>query len=267
MSIDSWAQDRERLERDLRGEPYSSLLQNLKRQNSPLGQFNFWDDVIAFMRATAAKDPRTDEVLRPIFAAYHDDRDPEWRTVLLALFWRALERIRIFKSHWDADADALWANTTWAFLETIDRIDLQTRPDRLGQKIVNDTIHRLHDGYRREWDWENSIVDPSDRENEDDDEGKAGNRLETLMGGREAVEFGDVELRHDQEVEIKCLRAYVSRGLISEPDFFLIVGTRIYGASLSDYVEDQGLDYESAKKRRQRAEATIRRLERKQKNL
>jgi hypothetical protein len=267
VSSTSWEQDRKRLERELRSEPYPSLLQNLKRQNPSFREFDSWDEIIVIMRATSVKDPRTDEILKPIFGAYRDGRDPGWRTILLALFWRELERIHGFKSHWDADPEALWANTTWAFLETIDRINLQTRPDRLGQKIFNDTIHRLHDGYRREWDWENSIVDPSDWENEDDDEGKAGNRLETLMGGREAVEFGDVELRHDQEVEIKCLRAYVSRGLISEPDFFLIVGTRIYGASLSDYVEDQGLDYESAKKRRQRAEATIRRLERKQKNL
>jgi len=267
MSIDSWEQDRERLERELRSEPYPSLLQNLKRQNPSFREFDCWGEVIVIMRATSVKDPRTDEILKPIIGAYHDDRGPEWRTVLLALFWRALERIRIFKSHLDADPEALWTNTTWAFLETIDRIDLQTRPDRLGQKIFNDTIHRLHDGYRREWDWENSIVDPSDRENEDDDEGKGGNRLETLMGGQEAVEFGDVELRHDQEAEITRLRGYVSKGLLSEPDFFLIVGTRIYGASLSEYVEDQMLDYETAKKRRQRAEAMIRRLERKQKNL
>ena len=264
-----WVQDRERLERDLRSEPYPSLLHDLKRQNPSFKHFHSWDDVIVIMRAASVKDPRTDEILKPIFGAYGDDGDPRWRTVLLALFWRKLERIHGFKSHWDADPEALWTNTTWAFLETIDRIDLQTRPERLGQKILNDTIVRLRSQYRREWDWQNSIVDPSDSEDEDKDEDgdEPPVRLETLMGGRRAIEFDQVELQHDQEAEIRRLRRYVSQRLISESEFFLIVGTLIYGSSLVEYAENSGISYETVKKRSQRAMARIDRLREASKNF
>ncbi len=39
--------------------------------------------------------------------------------------------------------------------------------------------------------------------------------------------------------------------------FDLLVGTRVYDSPLADYARKAGLDYELAKKRRQRAEARI----------
>jgi hypothetical protein len=252
-------EERRSLERELTGGDYRVLLQRLETNNASYGRFESWAEVIAFMRAIPANDPRTDEVLKAIFCAYRDDRDPRWRTILLTIFWPELECIHHFKRRWDPDLEALWTNTTWAFLQTIDGIDVRSRPERLGQKIFNDTLHRLHDAYRQEWNWVNRIVVPKTEEGEGQD------GLESLMGGQEAVEFAEVDLQQNQEVEIRRLRRFVSRGLISEAGFLVIVGTRIYGNSLSEFAGDHGLDYETAKKRRQRVEAKIRRLGRKQK--
>ena len=67
-----------------------------------------------------------------------------------------------------------------------------------------------------------------------------------------------IALREVQEAEIKKLRGHLKQGLISEADFYLLVGTRLYGESLADCARKAGLGYQAAKQRRQRAEAAIR---------
>ena len=64
-----------------------------------------------------------------------------------------------------------------------------------------------------------------------------------------------------QGIEIKRLRAHMDAGRITEADFLLLVGTRVYGRSVANYARETGLGYQVAKKRRQRAEATIGRFE------
>ena len=56
------------------------------------------------------------------------------------------------KRLWDRDdPDELWQRIFWAFHQSVCRIDLARRRDRLVQRIYNATIHRLHDDYRRDW--------------------------------------------------------------------------------------------------------------------
>jgi len=62
-------------------------------------------------------------------------------------------------------------------------------------------------------------------------------------------------------MEIKRLKEHMQAGRITEADFFLLVGTRVYGRSIAHYARAVGLNYQVAKKRRQRAEAAIRRFE------
>ena len=63
-----------------------------------------------------------------------------------------------------------------------------------------------------------------------------------------------------RSIEIQRLREHMEAGRISEADFLLLVGTRVYGKSVADYARETGLDYQVAKKRRQRAEAVISRF-------
>ena len=46
-------------------------------------------------------------------------------------------------------------------------------------------------------------------------------------------------------------------GRITEADFLLLVGTRLYRQSIAEYARSVGVNTEAAKKRRQRAEAAI----------
>ena len=241
--------DLERLVRELQGAAYQVLLGRLQSAYLFLLRFQTWADVIAFMRSGTSADPRKDEVLRPILVAHGEDQDQRWRVVLLVVFWPALRSIHRQKRRWDADPDERWQNITWTFLQVLCRIDVKRRPDRLVQKVFNDTVHHLYDEYRRTWSRTNREFTAEPEE------------LEELAGGVAGIDFAGIELREAQEIEIERLREHLVAGRISEPDFLLLVGTRIYGQSVADYAREAGLAYQVAKKRRQRAEAAIRRVE------
>lgn len=197
------------------------------------------------MRSGTSRDPRKDEILRPIFEAHTEDQDSRWRAILLAIFWPGLESIHFQKRGWDADPHERWQNITWTFLQVVCRVDVTRRPDRLVQKVFNDTVHRLYDEYRRTWSRTNREVASELEE------------IDALAGGVEGVDLAGIELRQAQELEIRCLREHLEAGRIREADFLLLVGTRVYGRSIADYAREAGLDYQVAKKRRQRAEAAL----------
>ncbi|GAB4137507.1 MAG: hypothetical protein Fur0037_02670 [Planctomycetota bacterium] len=241
--------DLERLEQELQGSAYQALLRKLQRKYLFFRRFSTWADVIAFMRNGTSTDPRKDEVLRPIFEAHGEDEDPRWRAVLLAIFWPGLESIHFQKRGWDPDPEERWQNITWTFLQVLCRVDVKRRPERLVQKVFNDTVHHLHDEYRRAWNRTNREFTAEPEE------------IDALAGGVEGIDFAGIELREKQEIEINRLREHLEAGRITEADFLLLIGTRVYGKSVADYAREAGLDYQVAKKRRQRAEAVIRRFE------
>ncbi len=211
-----------------------------------LRQFATWLDVVAYMRVGSLREAEKDEVLRPIFAAHNADRDARWRTILLVIFWPALVALHRQKRRWDPDPEELWQILTWVFHEVLCRIDPTRRPDRLTQKVVNDTAHHLHDEYKRRWERgrHEAAQDCAD--------------LEALAGGADGFDLEAFAHREASEAAIRLLKRSVVDRSLSRADFFLIVGTRLYEWSLEDCAAVMGLDYEAAKKRRQRAEAALR---------
>ena len=254
MASVSWDRDRERIEQELEGTEYQLLLQRLQKDTPLLGTFRSWADALAFMRVGTSSDPLKDDILRPIFQAHAEDGNHRWRTILLTVFWPGLRSIHFRKRHWDPDADERWQNIAWAFLQVICRVDVGRRPDRLVQKVFNDTVHHLYDEYRRTWYHVS-------RERAVDSKAIA-----ELAGGTEGIDLTGIELRDAQEFETRRLREHVAMGRISEADFLLLVGTRVYGQSVAEYASEAGLDYQVAKKRRQRAKAAIERFERRNGN-
>ncbi len=254
--------DLERLERELQGSAYLTLLRRLQSSYLFLRQFRTWPDAIAFMRSGNSTDPRKDEVLRPILAAHAEDQDPRWRTVLLTIFRPGLLSVHRKRRHWDEEEpDELLQRIMWAFLQTVCRVDVRRRPDRLVQKIINDTYHRLYDEYRRDWARARREVQPVPEDPEHPD---SPGTLDELIADLKGIDFDGIELREVQELETKRLREHLAAGRISQPDFLLLVGTRIYGQTVADFAREAGLAYQVAKKRRQRAEAAIRRFEAKE---
>lgn len=201
------------------------------------------------MRDGISKDPLKDEVLRPIFEAHADDKDPLWRTILLVIFWPGLESIHWKKRFWDLDPDERWQNIVWTFLQVVCRVDIKQRPNRLAQKVFNDTVHRFYEECQRSWAPTNGEIFAEPEE------------IEFLAAGPEYSPVAAFELREAQELEIRRLREHVEAGRITEADYLLLVGTRVYGKPVADYAREKGLAYQAVKKRRQRVEAAIRGFE------
>lgn len=237
------------LEQELRGEGYYALLLRLRHDESFFQKFEAWEEVLTYMRAGTSRDPGKDEILRPILRAHRDDQDHRWRTILLAIFWPALLFIHRQKRRWDGDIDERWQNVTWTFLEVLCRVDVDRRPDRLTQKLFNDTVHRMYGEYRRKWS-----LAARELALEADD-------LDALSGGIDDIDYAGIELRIAQASEIRRLREHLDAGRISEPDFLLLVGTRVYGKSAAEYARETGMDCALARQRRFRAESAIRRYE------
>jgi len=250
MASVSRERDRAQLDQELRTVEHQHLLGILQQSERFFQQFLTWADVIGFMRTGTSTDPRKDDILRPIFEAHSTDQDPRWRAILLAIFWPGLESIHFQKRGWDPDSRERWQNIVWAFLQVVCRVDIRQRPDRLVQKVFNDTIHRLHDECQRAWT-------RASRERVKDPQA-----INALAGGVAGIDFTGIALREAQEIALRRLQEHLQAGRISEADFFLLVGTRVYGQSVADYAREAGLDYQVAKKRRQRAEAAIGRFER-----
>lgn len=244
MSSVSRDAERRQLEREILQDDHQVLLERLRKQNPLMRGFTDWGDVVAFMRQGTSRDPSKDAVLLPIIKAHAADHDPRWRRILMVIFWPGLESIWRRKRYWDSDPDALWTNVTWAFLQTVCRLDPSRRSSRLVQKIINDVFHGLHDEYRGEWD-------RTAREVATDPEDLAGRDVEDQ---REAVA---AELWVEQESRIAILKVHHAAGRISDADFLLLVGTQVYGRSLAECARESGLKYEAAKKRHQRAMRAI----------
>jgi len=245
--------DRSRLEHELQSAEYEELLRRLRENHPFYGGFSRWSEVLSFMHAGRPTEAEQDRVLRPILLAHAEDRDARWRTVLLAVFWPGLESIFWQKRHWDRDPDGRWQNVTWAFLQAVCRLDPTRRPSRLAAKVINDTASGLYRNYRSEWRYAGM-----ERPTEDEE-------LTTLAGGAEAIGIAAFELWDSVQARAARLRERVERGRISEEDYLMLVATRIYGETLADWCRDHAVDYELARKRRQRAEAKLRKMEEKSK--
>lgn len=249
MATLSRDRDRERLEQELRTEEYVELLRTLQRRDSFFHTFTTWADVLVFMREGGMRDLRKDEVLRPILRFHSESEDPRLRGVLLAIFWPGLESIQVRKRFWDDDAEERWQNIAWTFFSVVFRVDVTKRPERLAQKIYNDTIHHLHDEYRRHWDAANREIATDLK------------AIVDLAGTVEGIDVEVLELRDAHARKIDRLREHFRAGRITESDFLLVAGTRLYGQSIAGYARGARLGYQVAKKRRQRAEAAIHRYE------
>lgn len=204
------------------------------------------------MRSGSSQDSRKDLILRPILEAHTQCPDPCWATILLVIFWPGLRSIQWRLISWDSDPNALWTNILGEFTQVVYNLDPRFRPNRLVQKIYNDTICRIRCSYRAERKrWEN--VDSMDSDDFD----------ESTLLNRKPPEH--------EALKEKCemaqrLETYRRRGVISDPECDLFIGTIVYGELLEDFANRMGLGYEAAKKRRQRVVKKIREREKKVKS-
>jgi hypothetical protein len=181
-----------------------------------------------------------DDALLRILEAHGSSESSRWRTILLLIFWTNLEALASAKRFWDPDPDELWSNLRSIFLQVLCRYEPARRPHNIAQKINLDTFHHLYQHYKREWPWTRSL-------RLDDD------KSETPQIAGAARGIDDVEASLDRQWRLRHLRSLRNRGVLTETNYLLLVGTEVYGRTLSDMAAQLGLAYEAAKKRRLRA--------------
>jgi hypothetical protein len=237
-----------RLRTEIESDNYHQLLRRLQWDHRFLRRFQSWQDVVAFMRAGSSEDPRKDDVLRPMFEAHQRDQDQRWRTLLLVIFWPGLGSILRRRRHWDANPEELWQTIVWVFLQVVCRIRVDQRPHRITQKLINETYRCVYRDYKRRWSL-------GDRETSTDEE-----TLSAIPDSKQGVDLAGIERREIREMATRRLREWLAEGTLTQTDFLLLIGTRVYGAPLKRVARHLGLGYEAAKKRRQRSEAVLRKL-------
>jgi len=243
--------DRALLDQELCGGEYRELLARIQAESGFLVRFGTWGELVAFMRNAPAGDLAKDDVLRPILEAHFASEDHRWQTVLLAIFWPALESIHWCRRKWDRDSDQRWQNVLWAFVRGVSALDVNQRKERLFEKLYAETARQLYRQYDRLWEWKDQeiLVDPQDLAESDQ--------------AAEDLGLTALERHEEYELALKRIHEHFVEGHIKEQDFVLLMGTRVYGKSLVDYCRETGMSHAAARKRRSRAEAIIRDHEKK----
>ena len=241
----TWNRDRIALEREVCRPLYTPMLAELQHRASEVAQLSSWPAVAAFAQELGVRGPDADVILRPLVEMHRAAADNRASTVLLLICMPELAGIHRAHRRWMPGTRRRWQLVCECFVRSLARLDPALRPQRLGQKLLNDTARGFYDECAREWarSARFETVDPDD--------------LAAFVGAEDPA-FEDFEQRHMRDRAARRVRSATAAGAICRRDSLLVLGTRIYGFGLRGAAELLGIGYEAAKKRRQRAEARLR---------
>lgn len=255
---------RQGLERDLSSDEMRKIFDQLEERHPVLKRFVSPVELVKAMHERKIESYRErDGITAALIGEYQENPDLQiLRSFLSLLFWPAIDHIFNSKKGQVQNKQELWSEVYWAFLNTILRYPLFSRPKKIAMNVKLDTLSKVCRWQKDESKYRKAIAlfasgtEPGElagevRPREIQDPGKASDEWTEKEIGRAQI----------------FLQRFVDEGVITEADYYLILGTRVYGAQLKQYALDHGLSPEAAKKRRQRAEKAIREyLEAQEKN-
>lgn len=236
---------RKALEKEIGSEVYRKSFQQVKATCRDLEAFDDWREVIIFAKSRRVEEAAKDALLDELLLRTSCSRSPNISAVLILMFWNRLYGLVLRCKSWDHDGEELWHNLLLQFLQSIETFGGGRQVEHVMRWICNRTRYRLHEMYQKRWAVEaQEDCYPS-------------LKLERLAGSALDPAFAKIENRDEFETAVRSFHRHVEEGRLSETDFLILVATRFYGLPLKDYARDTGLDYEMAKKRKQRAEARL----------
>lgn len=149
------------------------------------------------------------------------------------------------------ESEDTWNELICCFLETCKKEAVKGRNSELRKIITSRSQRRLYEIALRHWNTGKLIieVDPLVLSNHIDP--KSDPVLQDFRQDQRE-QFQDAEMLY---------RRHLESGLITDIDYHILVGTRLLNRSLPEQGVLLGLNPEAAKKRRQRAEAAIEKIE------
>lgn len=148
--------------------------------------------------------------------------------------------------NWDPDPDELWQNIVTLFFEAIHQYGCSNQTLSLFKKIYNTINFRISLLYRKRWRRmrkEIAVEPPA---------------LAGFAGAGDCGELDTIETVDCIESAQNTLATHSAAGRITTQQAAILLYTRVIGARLIDYCRHTHLNYELAKKWRQRAEAALR---------
>jgi len=233
--------DLDRLQRELDGDGYLGLLEDLKEWDRFFEQFSTWREVVSYMWTSVSRDAGKERILRAILDVHALDRRPHWRTILLVFFWPGMRALQRKKQQWTDDPDEFWQDIVSSLLEVVSALYPRTTRMHPVSAIYWGTFHALYRKYAAQWERDR-------RELQVDSEFIQARILGTRYG------------RSPQEDLASKLDWHRKSGRINEVEFLLLVGSLVHGRPLKDCAGEIGLTYEAAKKRRQRGLGKLKEL-------
>jgi DNA-directed RNA polymerase specialized sigma24 family protein len=226
------------------GQPaHIRLLGELAASTPALAAYRDWLEVGSYLNARTTLAADAEVLLLPVLWASRLESGRAAQDVLIYLLWAIPCRLDVHCRSWDDDDESRWCNVQWAFFEALRKINVEKQAGQLAARVYGDARSRLYKLCWREWRHRRHHL-PSD--------------LEDLPEPAD-LSSETVTSRAERDSEIRLLKRLVSEGYISEPEFFVLLGTWIYDQSIAEYAAATGGDYQTIRKRRHRALSKVHR--------
>lgn len=241
------------LNRQLEGPEGKALLAELnsKIKGSGQGRLENWTNARNRVVALGAYYSSSDWILVPLVRIGQEQPSEVTYAALMYVMWRELVWITKKTRQLDDGLGDSFAEVSWFFIKALLRIDLADRGARVGQKLLNDTLHDVRLSYRPpEKAPKFHFLD--DEEQEDKPDSQIPSRT---------LEMASAEFRISRDWTIQRLRSHVQAGSLSRSDFQVLLGCHLYGYSIDHMAVHMGITYETAKKRRCRAVKKVQKID------
>lgn len=237
---------------EIDGRTFRPLLQEITLNHPAFAAYPSWGAVAAALSGRHLPSEAADALLAPMLAAFATGSDPRWGTILCACCYRNLVAAYLPRKTWTPQGDEVFQELIATFLEVCRRTAARSHVSGILRRLANETTHRLHEEFAYRWKRETHELstDPSE--------------LVPHLDRQQEPELREdlLDLAEHRERTIAELQRHRDAGHITETDFQLLVGTKLYGRSMAEEGALHGLTRETTKKKCQRAEAAIRRAAR-----
>jgi hypothetical protein len=230
---------------------FRPLLQEITLHHGAFAAYPSWGAVADAINNRRLPEKATDALLAPMLTAYGSGVDPRWGAILCACCFRSLVATYHPRRKWHSDAEEVFQEIIGTFLDVCRRVAARPMVANLRRRLANETCHRLHEEFTCRWRSAavEQITDPHELVPTVDPQQEPDRRNDLL------------DLTEHRELVLTRLKRHLEAGTISETDYLILVGTRLYGESMAEEGARHGLSREATKKKSQRAEAAIRKAE------
>ena len=236
---------------ELESPAYRQLLEQLRYKEESLRDLEGWHQVLCAARQLAPDSLQSDAIWSALLR--QRSYNPELiYTALLAGCYPFIIGIYKRRRSWDKDSETLWNYILVTAWESLRCIDPEKRPEKILRKILNDTSHRLYQENNSRW---KRISREASNYN-----CKSWSDLISSEHWDDAM-LDLIDHRDAQQRELDKLSRLRAAAALTETEFHILVGRRIYGRLDAEQAEHLKVTVEAAKKRRQRAESVLRRVE------